>query len=297
MRFLNYKNVYVNAEQVMANEAFMRQYEVTISTFNLFYGTLALAANNALTEAIDAYEGTPVYKFQIKKMFIRLNKEWDLFWKEVENIFEEKYALYIDYLSQTIVDLQTDINNLYYAVDQSLMMQNIPDHDRRAWLFTADLLTHELVRAHHQYMTDIVKHTHNKKLGDALQWADLEHVRRHTHEILRAICPIDISMTDDVHLAMKVIGRKVTDSERQDEAAYRTYNYKEHQEEQEDVTDRIEAFLQHKEDVAKEKEQAKQAELKRREERSRRRRQGKREFLSSDAVADILKEKFNVTRL
>lgn len=296
MRLLNDKNVYVNADQLMANKVFEEQYNAATSVFNNFYGALAMAANNAFTEAMDSYEGSSVYRFQVKKMFLRISKEWDKFWVDVRVIFEHKYSLYIDYISQSIADIQPDINKLYLAVDNSLMMQKIEDHDRRAWLFVADLITHELVRSRKAFVEDLVNHTHNQVLGETFDWADVEHIRRHTHELLRSICKTDIYMTDDVHLAMKVIGRRVTDAERQDEAALRTFNYDEHEAWREDAADRIEAYLQHKEEMAEEKEKAKQAEIKRREEWSRRRRQGKREFLSSDAVADKLGEKFKVTR-
>lgn len=291
---LNDKNVYISPDQMRGCEAFMEQYNSATSTFNNFYGTLAMMANNAFTEAMDSYEGTPMYRFQTKKMFKKISKEWDQFWAMVRFIFEAKYALYIDYITQTTGDLQPDLYKLYLSVDASLLRQDIPDHDRRAWLYTADILMHELVKSHRSFCESLVKMSHVPNFGDVFKWASMDHVRRHTHELLRSISPVDIYMDDNVHTAMMIIGQRVTNGERQDEAALRTYNREEHAAWREDAEDRIEAYLQHKEEVRQEKEKEKQEEMKRREERARRRRQGKREFLGADAVAERLGEKFKV---
>ena len=296
MQLLNDRNVYTGAAQMRACEAFMEQYNSATSVFNNFYGTLAMIANNAFTEAMDWYEGTNVYRFQIKKMFLRTSSEWSQFWMAVKYIFEAKYALYIDYITQTTSDLQMDLQKLYLSVDASLLRQDIEDHDRRAWLYTADILTHELVKSHHSFCDDLVKHSHVPNFDDAFKWADLDHIRRHTHELLRAICPVDITMDDNVCLAMRILGQRITNEERQDEAALRTYDMQEHTEWRKDAADRIEAYLQHKEELQREKERERQCEIERRKERSRQGRQGRREFLSSDKAAEILSEKFKVRR-
>ena len=296
MRLLNDRNVYTGAAQMKACAAFMVQYNNATSIFNNFYGTLSMLANNAFTEGMDSYEGSSVYKFQIKKMFIRISSEWDQFWAMVKYIFEVKYALYIDYITQTTADLQPDLQKLYLAVDASLLRQGIPDHDRRAWLYTADILTHELVKSHQSFCRDLVRESHVPNFGDAFKWADLDHIRRHTHELVRAICPVDITMDDNVHLAMQILGQRITSEERQDEAAMKTYDRKEHAEWREDAADRIEAYLQHKEELQREKERERQCEIERRKERSRQGRQGRREFLTSDKAAEILSEKFKVRR-
>lgn len=288
----------LNSQNVdVMGATFMKHYMAATQVFNGFYGTMSMIANNALTEAADAYEGTKVYKHDVKKAFKDAIKSWSIFWGRVRYLFEEKHEVYIDFISQAVKDMETDIQKLYIAVHQSLLRQRIPDADRKAWLYSADILTHELNAIFARYLEGLVKETKLPKLAETFMWADPQHVTRQTHDLLKRLCPVEITMDDNVTLAMQVIATKALSSERQDAAAIRALEYDCNENYREKLSKDIERYKEHIAEKEREKREANEAYKRKKEQEQARRKRSKSETLTGEQIASRLGDKFNVKRI
>lgn len=288
MRLLNKNNV--------DKEAFWNDYQKATSVFNGFYGILAQCANDALNEAADAYEGTPEYRYNVKRTFKRAQEAWGRLWMTVKDLFEEKYTVYVDFVNQAVGSMQGDMTHLYLAVHQSLLRQNVPDADRKAWVYAADLLTHQLQAIYVRFVGEIVKETGKPLLGDAFKWADPQHLSVIAHELVKSIATCDVLMDDNVALSVQIIAQKAVSGDRQDEAAIKALDLGGNEAWRESMAENIEKYHQHKAEKEMQAQEANDSYWREREKQRQRTRRGREETLTADAMAEKLGEKFNVKR-
>lgn len=291
MTLLNRNNV------DMTGENFWRHYNNATSVFNGFFGILSMCANNAFNEALDVYEDTPDFRHRTKKLFKDTKAAWDRFWRVLGSLFEDKYAVYIDFVSLAAGDMEDDVSMLSMAVCQSLLKCGVEDAGRRAWLFTADLLIHELQASYKRYLIDIVRESRLPKLAEAFRWADPTHLVTLTHSLVRHLCPVHVGMSDDVVLALRIIGQHAFSADRQDGAAVRALQFDSNEEHREAMAESIAAYEQHVIEKRQEEQQANEAYERKRQEDQRRRRHNRREPLTADIIAEKLGQHFKVNRI
>ena len=155
------RNVNLKAQIVKVrkehSEKFMEAYHRATGVFNNFYGPLLMTANNAFNEAFDLYEGTPKFRFQVKKAFKNAAKEYDKFWACVRFIFDDRYSVYVDYCATAVEQVWQDVMKLYWVVRGSLLKQDKPDTERLAWVFTSHLLITEAKKLHAKWCISIAE--------------------------------------------------------------------------------------------------------------------------------------------
>lgn len=287
---LSEKNVSVSHDEFM--DAYMR----ATSVFNAIYGVMAMQANNAVTEAMDAYEGTREWRFDVKRSMKRCAKAWDERWAVVKELFQEKYAVYVDFASQQCKDMETDMQKFYLAVHSSLLRQRIADADRKAWAYVADLLTHELSAIYDRFLKVMVEETGMPRLADAFAWANMAHIRTLTHDMVRAVATCDVEMDDNVVLALRIISQKAVSADRQDEAAVRAVMLDGNEVHREEMADRIDAFEEHMREKEQAAREANESYYRQKEQQRQQARRGRQETMTTDAMAARLGERYNVTR-
>ena len=276
-------------------ESFMRDYNVATSVFNNFFGTMAMLAHNAMLEAYDMYEGSPIFRRNVKYWFGQTQASWERFWKLVDIIFEDKRNLYMDYLVQTTGAIQPDVVKLYYSVGQSLMRQKIDDTARLSWVYVSDIVVHYMLTAYRRFLEDIDRET-GRELSAAFRWADPARLVSCTGELVKALYGKDVMMDDSVELGMRIIANHVMSPDWQDEAAMAAANHEEHAEFRAQMSECIAEYEEHCRQREKEEAQANEAYWEKVEAERRRRRQGRQETLTADQTAERLEGKYKIKR-
>lgn len=294
---VQYHHVLLSSKNVeFSGKKFMENYSAATSVFNGFYGSMARCANNAFNDAQDAYEGTKEYRMQTKKMFQDCTKAWDKFWRMVRFLFEDKYYVYMDFINNAVDGMDIDMQKLYFVVHSLLLKMNIQDTERRAHLYVADIMMHQLYAVYKRFLVGIVKETGQPRLADTFTWADLSHVESLTHDLLRRLCPVDIEMDDNILLAVQIIAQKAFSGERQDEAAIKALEYKGNEMHREAMKEDIEEYKKHIAEVRRERKEANEAYARKKEEERKRKRRSREEMMTADAIADKLANRFKVTK-
>lgn len=272
------------------------EYSKATSVFNGFFGIIAMVAYNAANEANDAYEGTPEYRHQTKKAFKTSQEAWARLWRTARRLFEDKYAVYADFITMAAEDMSTDLQKLYLAVHASLLKQDIKDTDRKAWVYAADMLAHELTAIYQRFVRQITEETRREIIGKSFRWADPTHITNCAHDCVRAVATRDVMMDDNVMLALEIIARKALSSEYQDESAIKALSLKGNEEFKEQMAESIEEFQKHKDERIRQEQEANDNYWSERQKQRQRHRKGRQETLTTDTIAARLGERFNVTR-
>lgn len=273
-------------------KAFMEKYNRATSVFNNFFGPLMLAADNAFHEALDAYEGTPAYRFKVKQNFKRVEAAYNKWWGDVRTLFEDRYHIFIDYCTTAVGQIESDTQKLYWCVKSSLMKMGNEDSSRLAWVVASHLLTVHAVAAHKRFCEDILNETNMPLLPQCFAWADPVHLEHISHDLLDSLCPSDvIRLNEDAVLALGIVCKRLVSHEWQDRAAVATLYLDDYKQQREELAEDIEYYEQREEERRRAEAEANEAYYQRKEEERRR-----KEAAGID-YTEILATKYNVRRL
>lgn len=284
---LSVKNVDVT------NATLMEDYNNATSIFNNFFGTMAQIATDSFHEALDIYEeDKKVYRFQCKKAFKALEKELNIFWRNVDWLFEEKKYVYIDYLARTTKALDSDVRKLYLAISMSLANTGVKDNTRLAWVYVCDLIIHQMLSSYRRFVDGVVEATKNPRLRDTFKWADPTHLANLSTDLINSLHTLHVPMHDNVGLAMDIIAKHIMSPTWQDNAALEVLEYEDHADYRQALAPVIEEYKERREQ--KEREERKAAEkYKQRKARER----ASQQAMPRQDVAETLSQKFKVSHL